>query len=176
MNDVSIKLKIWRKLNQTDYKVISGTSRLGKIYLYFHSFRRCYLQLSYIRIPMNWTHPLLKHSYSKIRPWISKFKVMSGVKCQDHIVSPTPYPFISLSFQVNRTPNSCNTTISKINLESSRSRLRVRQRSKPYMDTTSYQFIFYLFHVHWTFHSWHMAWYPEEARTWCTKSWSKHIR
>ena len=77
-------------------------------------------------VPCQSALPLLGYSIFKIWPWKSKVKVMDEVNIESHNMVPTFYRPISLSFHVNRSSHSWDTTFSTFDLENPRSRSWVR--------------------------------------------------
>ena len=77
-------------------------------------------------VPCELILPFLRYSIFKIWPWKSKVKVIA----QGHKVDITPYRLTSLSLHVNRPSHSCDTAISKFDVEKWRSRSWVRSKFK----------------------------------------------
>ena len=119
----------------------------------------------------NWSNILLihihfipcqlgNHSWVKAIPnWTLKYKVkvMCGVKYQ----GPKSYWSISSSIQVNQTNRYWSTDISKFELENSRSRSWLGQKSRPYSGSNSVSIHISLVPCQWDYPFLRYAWQHE---------------
>ena len=71
-------------------------------------------------VPCQSALPFLRYNIFRIWPWKSKVKVMGEVDIQSHKVGVTSYRLTSLSFHVNRSSHSWDTTFSNFDLENPR--------------------------------------------------------